>query len=594
MDKFLVIIAAIGFPTVFGFAWSQTQNIWQALGLMVVYGGVVIVVGLVTGVWDRVKPEIINGAADAILSRMGKRGNHKFRKTYLEYLIYRHRTFDVKGLSIQGPFSLELEKVFVDLSISPESRPSGNPIPALHELREGGHSIWKYINAEGLNHLAVLGAPGSGKTTLVKFIALMLAGRNKKSSPEIPDRLPVLLFLRDHAKTIDDNPKVRLTELIYNSLEFMDDKPPIGWFEEYLKADQCLIMLDGLDEVGDPLLRRQVVDWAEREMDAHGGNLFIVTSRPHGYWNNPLKGVTQLEVRPFNRKQVEKFINNWYLANEMMSHQKLDPGVEMVAREGANDLLQRISSKPDIAELAINPLLLTMIANVHRYRSSLPGRRVELYAEMCEVFLGKRQQARNLDMEFTPAQKQSVLQPLAYYMMLHEQREILLDEALMVIAEPLKLVSDTFNGTGFMEMVRDRSGILIERESGIYAFSHKTFQEYFTAVYIQTEKLADELVMHISDDWWHETIRLYCARVDATPVIAACLADDPPPIPLLVLAAECAAEALKVQPDLRAHLDAVIDQNIESDDPQRRRTAAEAQLLLRLHNLSRLDDNTYV
>ncbi|MEU7661934.1 hypothetical protein AB0B60_26120, partial [Streptomyces lincolnensis] len=32
-----------------------------------------------------------------------------------------------------------------------------------------------------------------------------------------------------------------------------------------------------------------------------------------------------------------------------------------------------------------NPLLLTMIANVHRYRGQLPGSRAELYAEMCDA-----------------------------------------------------------------------------------------------------------------------------------------------------------------------------------------------------------------
>jgi len=598
LGKILLILAAIGSPGVLAAVWVITRELNVALGLMALWFAVTALIGLITGVWQKMLPKLTEGAANDLLKILGQiRGEEAqadFRPSYLQYLIYRHRTFDVKGLSTQGPFSLELEKVFVDLSISPESRPLANPIPAPRELREGGHSIWKYINAEGLSHLAILGAPGSGKTTLLKYIALALAGRTKKSAPEIPNRLPVLLFLRDHAKTIGENPRVRLAELIYNSLEFMEEKPPEGWFEDYLKADKCLVMLDGLDEVGDPALRRQVVTWVEREMEARGGNMFIVTSRPHGYWNNPLKGVTQLEVRPFNRTQVETFIYNWYLANAVMSHQKRDPGVEMEAREGANDLLERVRSTPDIAELAVNPLLLTMIANVHRFRSSLPGRRVELYAEMCEVFLGKVEEARNLVIDLTPAQKQSVLQPLAYHMMLKKQREIPLDEALVVITEPLKLVSDTFSGTGFIEMVRDRSGILIERESSIYAFSHKTFQEYFTAVHIQTEQLVDELVAHIKDNWWHETIRLYCARVDATPVIAACLVDDPPPIPVLVLAAECAAEALKVHPELRTRLDTVIDQNIEADDPQRRKTAAEVQLLLRLHSLSRLDNDTYV
>jgi hypothetical protein len=66
---------------------------------------------------------------------------------------------------------------------------------------------------------------------------------------------------------------------------------------------------------------------------------------------------------------------------------------------------------------------------------------LELYAEICEVFLGKRQQARGLELDMTPAQKQRVLQPLAYAMMTHQQREIPLAEAVDVIREPLARVS---------------------------------------------------------------------------------------------------------------------------------------------------------
>ncbi|MCA9931692.1 MAG: hypothetical protein KC419_24585, partial [Anaerolineales bacterium] len=127
---------------------------------------------------------------------------------------------------------------------------------------------------------------------------------------------------------------------------------------------------------------------------------------------------------PFSIMQVEQFVHRWYLANEIMSAQREDPGVQMEARSGAEDLLMRLRRAHVLLDMAVNPLLLTMIATVHRYRSSLPGRRVELYAEICEVFLGKRQQARGLAFDLTPAQKQRVLQPLAYHMMHEKQREI--------------------------------------------------------------------------------------------------------------------------------------------------------------------------
>ena len=118
--------------------------------------------------------------------------------------------------------------------------------------------------------------------------------------------------------------------------------------------------------------------------------------RALGYRDNPLSGVNVLDVRPFNSEQVTSFVQRWYVANEIKAQQRDDPGVRKDARTGARDLLDRLHGAPALSDLAVNPLLLTMIATVHRYRSSLPGRRVELYAEICEVSLGKRQQSRGI------------------------------------------------------------------------------------------------------------------------------------------------------------------------------------------------------
>lgn len=41
--------------------------------------------------------------------------------------------------------------------------------------------------------------------------------------------------------------------------------------------------------------------------------------------------------------------------------------------------MRRLNDSDVLTELAVNPLLLTMIATVHKFRSRLPGRRVELY-----------------------------------------------------------------------------------------------------------------------------------------------------------------------------------------------------------------------
>ncbi len=59
-------------------------------------------------------------------------------------------------------------------------------------------------------------------------------------------------------------------------------------------------------------------------------------------------------------------------------------------------MLRAIRANERIRELAINPLMLTVIAMVHRDRVKLPDRRAELYAEAVDVLLGKWEEAKGV------------------------------------------------------------------------------------------------------------------------------------------------------------------------------------------------------
>jgi predicted NACHT family NTPase len=243
---------------------------------------------------------------------------------------------------------------------------------------------------------------------------------------------------------------------------------------------------------------------------------------------------------------------------------------------GAVDLLERLHSSSELSDLAVNPLLLTMIATVHRYRSSLPGRRVELYAEICEVFLGKRQEARGLPQDLTPAKKIRVLRQLAYYMMEKQIRDIDTDDALKVIFKPLTSVSPKTEGQEFLTDVETKSGLLIELENGKYGFSHLTFQEYLTSLHMIKTGLEKELISYVETPWWRETIRLYCAQTNASQIVAACL--NSKNATALSLAIECMDEAQEVNAETRAQYQEVMDKGLEDPDPDRRRIVATAYL----------------
>ncbi len=519
-----------------------------------------------------------------------------FQQRYFQHVIYEHRIFNVRGLRTMGTFTLELETVFVELKIAPSSNPQqANFNPLSNRELAGNRPIWDFLkNSQQSPLFAIIGAPGSGKTTLLQHLALSLAKQRQRPTPLTQRYLPIFLFLRNHVRTIVDDypPLASLAQQHFSDeRKYPDLKPPRDWFARQLKKQPCMILLDGLDEVAELSERQQVAAWIEQQVLSYPRCQFIVTARPQGYLSAPLHRAHVLEVQPFNLSQVRQFIHSWYLANEVVSFgHKVDDGIRWRAKQGADDLLMRLNAMQTLSALTVNPLLLTMIAMVHRYRGQLPGRRVELYAEICDVLLGHWRQAIGVQDSLTAAQKRVVLQPLAAQMMLLKVRDIATTQAAALIADPMEAVGlEGRDAVQFLNDVQASSGLLLEQAPNFWSFAHLTFQEYLTAAHLLEQKTPLSWVSLVNDSWWHETLLLYAAQGDATPLVQACLQQGT--VPALTLAADCMEEARELDRTVREQVSTRLSLAIESEEPERRRLAAEVRLNQRLKNLQRLDES---
>ncbi|WP_254565969.1 GUN4 domain-containing protein [Oscillatoria sp. HE19RPO] len=240
-----------------------------------------------------------------------------------------------------------------------------------------------------------------------------------------------------------------------------------------------------------------------------------------------LKSAVQvLEVEPLNFKQIQQFVSNWYREVECIRRGgQNDLGTKDAAYRNTEDLLNQVKERQALRDLASNPLLLTLIVTAHQQNQSIPLKRVELYQTICEVMLGKRQEAKGIRSQLSIQEKLCVLQPLALELMQRQTRQFQLSEVETLFTAHLAKLPNPPETVDFLKQLQAVDALIAKEREGDYEFAHLSFQEYLAAVEVK-ETQQEEIFLKVLQDpnqlsWWAETMRLYAAQTDATQLVEA-------------------------------------------------------------------------
>ena len=466
----------------------------------------IALLGAAAWLWDKYGKDITDKASQGLAKRW-----LEFKWPEAEAR-YRARMKELHGYTrlLGNPKRIEIEDIYTDVYVL--DKPSAYKRFDLAELQarplerealrmdEKRKPILRL--AVNKHRLYLLGKPGAGKTTFLKYLTLQAcAGKIHKT--------PIFISLKEWADSGLE--LISFIELLFDICAFPE---PRLFIEHLLKDGAMLVLFDGLDEVNAEGEQRVNMIRTLNQFAQRYPKVQMCVSCRVAAIDYSFTEFTYVEIADFNGAQQRLFVGKWYQEEPKKLERFL---LEFVKPESKG-----------LRELASTPLLLALLCLAFDETLSFPSRRVDLYREALDALLKKWDSSRGIKRDevyrkLSPGRKEQMLARIAaqnfengvYYM----RKDTLVDQITRYLQTlPAADISETPEGEVVLEAIEAQHGILVERAHDIYSFSHLTFQEYFTSRYIVDNAASGTLEAlihnHLTDPIWRDVFLLTSSLLD--------------------------------------------------------------------------------
>ena len=365
------------------------------------------------------------------------------------------------------------------------------------------------IALSGSSRLLVRGEAGSGKSTLVNWLAVTAArGHFANELESWNGVLPLPIRLRRF--TGQSLPAV--DTLLGAEVGSLLGSPPEGWVRRQLLNENVLLLVDGVDEISAEH-RPAVRSWLADLLTVYQRARVVVTSRPSSVDQDWLmaEGFKSVQINPMNMAEIAVFITRWHKAAEQSKQIECD-NLEVIERR----LVTQLEARPHLRALAGTPLLCAVLCALNVQRAvQLPQNRMELYRAALDMLLGLRDEERGVHGQITSSQRVILLRDLAWRLTLAGRVDLEKEQAVRYVARKLPAVlGQSVSALRAMTDLLERSGVLREPVEGRVDFIHRTFQEYLAAQEAVDDDQIDTLLGHALQPEWAETIVMAAGHVN--------------------------------------------------------------------------------
>lgn len=451
-----------------------------------------------------------------------EREDHEFEVRYRRYVAHRYGQVETLGHETElGRIVWPLDTAFLALELA-ETAPRRVPGRSAVEVATGKRM---QDALHGRSRILLQGAAGSGKTTLMHWLAVRAAQGDLPSElAQLQGRVPFVVPLRALACS-EGFPQV---EQLLGDLEYPAAAlQPAGWLGRLLERGRGLLLVDGIDEVQHDQ-RPRVRSWLEGLLSLYSDTAVVATSRPSAVPDDWLAGYrfTAFSVLPMSPADVGTFIDRWFAGLREAEDWRW---FRDYAEDYGRTLRAAVDTRASLMEMAANPRLCTLICAVWlNHRGYMPDDPMSLHRAAVHLLLGRRDMQRGIAFTEGIALHQDsqvhLLDALALWMTLNGATEINRSRAFCIVEEALGRVAlPAEEAEVALLHLLIRSGVLRETAS-IITFEHSTLQDFFAAQAIVDGGHFGFLINHAHDPQYEDVVRMAvgrCRERDADPLLLA-------------------------------------------------------------------------
>lgn len=391
--------------------------------------------------------------------------------------------------------------------------------------------LTKWTTVPDLRRIALIGAPGGGKTIFLTRIAAAIAsaclGRPIELEPDLEVErlrsqtvLPIPIVLE--ATRIAQRDPAQITALLEaiadETASAGTEAPQATEIEAGLKSGRYLLLIDALDEIADSKKRARTLQLLKGVAGLYPLVRFVLTTRSARYTGSLRFGpeLQSVQVAPLDEAQVKQLCSNW------SRHRQRDQEYSNLLTAAVSGLADTVERASEDQALTENPLMLTAICMVFERYRSLPDDR----GRLCELLIddlcrSRRSEDIEQNWKLDEAGKKDLLQRIALAMQEQGAQTWGIERAVEIALQlvPKTEASPRDRAKRYVDWAADHTGVLrfqdVSGEEEQIRFWHRLFREYLCACRLAQEDTTagDKIIKlwnqgRLLDPFWEDVVRL--------------------------------------------------------------------------------------